>query len=103
MEVSAGASWKALPNTIAYEGPIPLTYTASWSSIKPEPQRRTNCQKNKEPSTVTCKATKFMEEVGEAVNKEIQTLIDSWETTYLRNPAKSKRAISLSFIADCLN
>lgn len=103
VEISAGASWKPLPSTIAYEGTIPLTYRTNWLKSELQAAPRTTCRKDSSIFTLSCRTTQLTEEIGESLDMEIQALVNSWDPVYLRKQKKNKRAISLSFVADGLN
>lgn len=102
MEVSAGANWKPLPDSIAYEGTIPLTYSIDWKDNTPTtPAPEIKCQKEE----VNCNAMAIMKKASIAMEEELNLLSNSLTPEDMKKQPghRTKRAWSLSFIADGLN
>ena len=102
VEVVAGASWKILPDIISYEATIPVTYILPWSgnTSPASPNLKIDCIEHED---VNCKILSQIEEISKAVNKEVNGIIEYWNITHLSFQSRSKRSLSLSFVADGLN
>jgi Baculovirus F protein len=104
VEVSAGATWKPLPEAIPYEATIPLTYTTDWfkESHGTSPWSNGKCLKKEDG--YGCEESILLEQLGAALDLEITHLYESVDPTNLRqDEARKRRAISLDFIASGLN
>jgi len=56
VEVTVGATWKTLPDTIIYEGTIPMTYVIPWSERKIDQSQGQYSQGFAQKTVRTCTA-----------------------------------------------
>ncbi|XP_074034574.1 uncharacterized protein [Leptinotarsa decemlineata] len=112
LEVTAGAFWRPLPQTVSYEATIPLVYQSNWhekSEMKNNIiQQIGTCKGKTDQTSYRCRAIEHLNLLQNAFNIEFQSLSKSWSPIYLRNcSGNDKRHIldkrSLDFLGDALN
>lgn len=105
VEISAGAYWVPLPEVIAYEASIPLTYVSSWNSeeVRYESKKH-NCNSNNSDWVEFCSVINHLDKMSAAVDTEFFLLSKNWNINTLKNislSAKQNRMKrSIEFIGD---
>ena len=105
IEISAGAYWKQLPETIVYEATIALNYQTSWEedrlSLK-DLHEKSTC---KNRASEECIITYHMGELSKSFTQEFQLLNDNWNAGAMKfsdQQAERKRR-ALDFIGSGLS
>lgn len=105
IEVSAGAYWKPLPDAIAYEASIPLTYQSTWNDDGVEPVSRNHkCNANNEVTRDYCEFLSHIDMVSEAIDAEFSAITKQWDTNIFksiaRNDSLEREKRGIDFIGD---
>lgn len=104
VKITSGAYWKTLPDTLAYEATIPLTYTTKWHQTLFEASltRSVNCGKRQKPFCELGDPLRSLISQARQQILSIDTAIDPSSYNYMiSTTGRTKRA--LDFLGDGLS
>ncbi|KAL1489243.1 hypothetical protein ABEB36_014176 [Hypothenemus hampei] len=100
IEITAGAFWKKLPDTITYEATIPLSYETAWTEavFSAMEERDTPCYDT--AAEGSCATHYQFKTLAKAFAEEIRLLDNTYQMNNMRETNNSRHKRALDFIGE---